>query len=592
MKFKGTVLLVATFIGIVLYYFLIDIPAEKLKKEEKNRSEKALPFELEHVKKISIIKKENTISLKRSGKDEWEMTKPLQAKGDSAEVTTFLSFLNNLNFVRVVEALPKDLSIFGLDTPYLKVILSMKNGVTMGLRVGDNHPMGNKVYLARLNEKQVLTASISKSSLDRKPYDLRDKTILSFKTSQIKKLKLIRSGKTLALEKIGESWQLLDGKITAKGDKSKIEKLLKTIRTAHVEQFIERPKDRTPIEFKNPQITLMLTESETSTPLTLLVGEKVEQGFYAKNLAKKNAFVINRSLFDTLNKSQLVDFMDTSLVNFNNDDLSKLTLYSDNVLVNLIHDKKDSQKWTIAKPTSMKANTATINSLLFDLKDARIIKFLKTNSKNSQATGLAAPRKEITLTYKNGKTWSLILGDITSNKTHYFAKRTEEDVVFTLQKTTVEKIFRSLHDLKDRTLFEFKNDHVKEIQINNNKKAYILKKSKNKWTLTLPKSSNPIESFIGEDILWTLSSIEFESSILIDPGNAVTGMAEPQTSIKLLGQNSSLLAHTMMGNFVPNSPELQYLKDVNNPSAIYTIKKRFLDDILSNITRSKKTISP
>jgi len=592
MKFKGTVLLVATFIGIVLYYFLIDIPAEKLKKEEKNRSEKALPFELEHVKKISIIKKENTISLKRSGKDEWEMTKPLQAKGDSAEVTTFLSFLNNLNFVRVVEALPKDLSIFGLDTPYLKVILSMKNGVTMGLRVGDNHPMGNKVYLARLNEKQVLTASISKSSLDRKPYDLRDKTILSFKTPQIKKLKLIRSGKTLALEKIGESWQLLDGEISAKGDKSKVEKLLKTIQTAHVEQFIERPKDRTPIEFKNPQITLMLTESETSTPLTLLVGEKVEQGFYAKNLAKKNAFVINRSLFDTLNKSQLVDFMDTSLVNFNNDDLSKLTLYSDNVLVNLIHDKKDSQKWTIAKPTSMKANTATINSLLFDLKDARIINFLKTNSKNSPVTGLAAPRKEITLTYKNGKTWSLILGDINSNKTHYFAKRTEEDVVFTLQKTTVEKIFRSLHDLKDRTLFEFKNDHVKEIQINNNKKAYILKKSKNKWTLTLPKSSNPIESFIGEDILWTLSSIEFESSILIDPGNAVTGMAEPQTSIKLLGQNSSLLAHTMMGNFVPNSPELQYLKDVNNPSAIYTIKKRFLDDILSNITRSKKTISP
>jgi hypothetical protein len=151
MKFKGTVLLVATFIGIVLYYFLIDIPAENFKKEEKNRSEKALPFELEHVKKISIIKKGNTISLKRSGKDEWEMTKPLQAKGDSAEVTTFLSFLNNLNFVRVVEALPKDLSIFGLDVPYLKVILSMKNGVTMGLRVGDNHPMGNKVYLARLN---------------------------------------------------------------------------------------------------------------------------------------------------------------------------------------------------------------------------------------------------------------------------------------------------------------------------------------------------------------------------------------------------------------------------------------------------------
>ena len=181
----------------------------------------------------------------------------------------------------------------------------------------------------------------------------------------------------------------------------------------------------------------------------------------------------------------------------------------------------------------------------------------------------------------------MVVGDITSKKNHYFAKRIEEDVVFTLQKTTVEKIFRSLHDLKDRALFEFKNDLVQEIQIRNNKKTFILNKSKNKWTLTLPKSSNSIESFIGEDILWTLSSIEFESSLLIDPGNAVTGMAEPQSSIKLLGQNGALLAHAMIGNFVPKSPELQYLKVVNNPSAVYTIKKRFLDDILSNITRSK-----
>ena len=593
MKFKGTILLVATFIGIVLYYYLIDIPAENAKKEEKIRSEKALPFELEHVKKISIIKKENTISLKRSGNDEWKMIEPLQTKGDSAEITTFLSFLNNLNFVRVVETLPKDLSIFGLDAPYLKVMLSMEDGVTMGLRVGDDHPMRNKVYLARLNEKQVLTANISKSSLDRKIYDLRDKTILNFKTPQIKKLKLIRSGKTLVLEKIADSWQLSDRGITAKGDKSKIEKLLKTIRTAHIKQFIERSKDQVPIEFKNPQITLTLTESKTSTPLTLLVGEKSRQGFYAQTLAKKNAFIISQSLFDTLNKSQLIDFMDTSLVDFNNDHLSKLTLYSDNILVDLIHDKKDSQKWTITKPTNMKANTATINSLLFDLKDARIIEFLKTNSKNSQETGLEIPRKKITITYKNGETWSLNLGDITSNENHYFAKRTEENVVFTLQKTTVEKIFRPLHDLKDRTLFEFKNDQVREIQINSDNEAFILNKSKNKWTLTtLPKSTKPIESFIGEDILWTLSAIEFESSLLIDPGNALTGMTEPQASIKLIGQNDVLLAHVMMGNFVPKSPELQYLKIVNNSDTVYTIKKRFLDDILSNITRSKKTTSP
>ena len=78
----------------------------------------------------------------------------------------------------------------------------MNNEKIKGIRVGDDHPMGNKVYLARLNEKKVLTADISRNSLDRKVYDLRDKTILDFKTPQINKIELIRDKKTLTLKKM------------------------------------------------------------------------------------------------------------------------------------------------------------------------------------------------------------------------------------------------------------------------------------------------------------------------------------------------------------------------------------------------------
>ena len=61
------------------------------------------------------------------------MTEPVQAKGDSPAVSGFLSFLNNLNFTRVVEESPKNLSTFGLDAPNLKVILSMNDGKTKGI---------------------------------------------------------------------------------------------------------------------------------------------------------------------------------------------------------------------------------------------------------------------------------------------------------------------------------------------------------------------------------------------------------------------------------------------------------------------------
>ena len=590
MKFKGTAALAVVFIGIVLYYFLIDLPSEKREKEEKNRLEKVILFDSENVKAISFIKEENTVELKRLGADEWQVTAPINTKGDSPAVSDFLSFLNNLTFTRVVEESPKNLSTFGLDTPNLKVILSMNDGKTKGIRVGENHPMGNKVYLARLNGERVLTADITRDRLDQKVYDLRDKTILDFKTPQINKIELIRDKKTLTLKKNEHSWQLIEEETTAKGNESEITNLLNTIQTAHIEQFVEeQPEQLRSYGLNNSKLTVKLTTLKANEPLTLFIGEKSEHGFYAKTLSKKNIFVINQSLFDALNNRQLVDFLNKSLVEFNDDDLSKVTLRMDDSRVDLIRDKKDLQKWTMVKPVDMKANTATINSLLFDLKNTRIVQFIKTNTKNSKMFGMEQPEKEISLTYKNGETWTLKLGGQTSNADHYFAQRSDEETVFTLQKSSIESIFRSLYDLKDRTVLEFDDDVAREIQIHDSKQTFILKKSTNKWSLTLPEPSDSIQSFIGKDILWTLNSIEFESVLAKDPGNAVTGVAKPKVSVKLLDANSAILAHILIGNPVAKSPEVHYLKIAKN-STIYTMKKRFLDEILSNLKKLKEKL--
>jgi len=260
MRFKGTAALAAVFIGIVFYYFLIDLPSEQRKQEEKDRAEKVILFDSENVKTISFIKGEISIKLKRLGIDEWQMTAPVNANGDAPAVSDFLSFLKNLNFTRVVEESPKDLTSFGLDTPDLKIILSMNNGETKGVRVGDDHPMGNKVYLARLNEDRVLTAGITKNRLDRKVHDFRDKTIFDFKTPQITKIELIRNGKTLSLKKSKASWEVSEEKITAKGNESEITNLLNTIQAARIEQFVEeKPEQLTSYGLNNSKLTAKLT---------------------------------------------------------------------------------------------------------------------------------------------------------------------------------------------------------------------------------------------------------------------------------------------------------------------------------------------
>jgi len=590
MRFKGTAALAAVFIGIVFYYFLIDLPSEQRKQEEKDRAEKVILFDSENVKAISFIKGENTITLKRLGTDEWQMTAPVNAKGDASAVSDFVSFLNNLNFTRVVEESPKDLTPFGLDTPDLKIILLMNNGETKGVHVGDDHPMGNKVYLSLLNGSRVLAAGVTKNRLDRKVHDLRDKTILDFKTSQITKIEFIRNGKTLSLKKNEESWEVSEGKITAKGNETEITNLLNTIQAVQIEQFVEeKPEQLTSYGLNNSKLTVKLTTSKASEPLILLIGGKNEHGFYAKTLPKKNVFTINQSLFDTLNNRKLVDFFNKSLVDFNDDDLAKVALLMGDDSVDLIRDEKDLQKWTMVKPVNMKANTATINSLLFDLKNVRIVEFITTHTKNSKTFNFEQPEKEINLTFKNGKTWALKLGNQTSSQDHYFAQRSDDETVFTIQKSSVESIFRSLHDLKDRTVMEFDDAMVREIHIHDSTQTFILKKSANKWNLTLPKPSDSIQSFIGKDILWTLNSIEFESVLARDPGNTVTGLTSPKVSVKLLDGKSTILTHLLIGNPVAKLPEVHYLKVAEN-SNVYTMKKRFIDEILSNLKKLKEKL--
>ena len=590
MRFKETAALAAVFVGIVFYYFQIDLPSEKRKNEEKDRSEKVILFSPEKVKVISFIKGGISIKLKRLGTDEWQMTAPVNANGDAPAVSGFLSFLKNLNFTRVVEESPKDLTPFGLNTPDLKIILSMDSGEAIGVRVGDDHPMGNKVYLARLNGSRILTAGITKNRLDREVHDLRDKTILDFKTPQITKIELIRNEKTLSLKKNEESWEVSEEKITAKGNESEITKLLNTIQAAQIEQFVEeQPEQLSSYGLNNSKLTVQLTASNAKGPLTLLIGGKGEHGFYSKTPLKENIFTINQSLFDALNNRKFLDFLNKSLVDFNDDDLIKMTLRMDDGSVDLIRDKKDLQKWAMVKPVNIKANTATINSLLFDLKNARIVEFITTHTKNSKTFNFEQPEKEINLTYKNGKTWTLKLGNQASSQDHYFAQRSDDETVFTIQKSSAESIFRSLHDLKDRTVLMFDDDVVREIQIHDSKQTFILKKSTDKWNLVLPKPSDSIQSFIGKDILWTLNSIEFESVLAKDPGNTLTGLTNPKVSVKLLDGKSTILTHLLIGNPVAKLPEVHYLKVAEN-SNIYTVKKRFIEEILSNLKKLKEKL--
>ena len=62
MRFKGTAALAAVLIGIVFYYFLIDLPSEKRKNRKKKTEQRKLFYLTRRMSKVSPLSREKLLS--------------------------------------------------------------------------------------------------------------------------------------------------------------------------------------------------------------------------------------------------------------------------------------------------------------------------------------------------------------------------------------------------------------------------------------------------------------------------------------------------------------------------------------------------
>ena len=145
MKFKGTAGMMTVFLGLVVYYFFVDLPTEKKKVKEKEIAGKVLYFKIADIEEFSLIKNEETITLQQTKDSTWRISKPFKTEGDNPETKSFLSGIENLEKFRVVEKNPKDLTQYGLQNPTFKIHLKFKEGSEKTLIFGHDSPMGGKI---------------------------------------------------------------------------------------------------------------------------------------------------------------------------------------------------------------------------------------------------------------------------------------------------------------------------------------------------------------------------------------------------------------------------------------------------------------
>ncbi len=589
MKFRGTLWntlwLILILIGLFLYLAFVESPEAERKDAEETRSKQVLHFKVEEVKAFDLIKPSGTIKIQRNPENSlWDITRPQALRGEDGVINQLLLTLEEARISQVVDEEPKDLAEFGLKNPSLQIALRLKSGESKTLLVGDTSPIGHDTYIKLADKKRVALSFLDKNLLNSSLNDLRSRNLLDFATRDVTAVDLKLNKQFQRFVKEGEHWKLT-APVNVQGDDDEIFNFLDSVRTERIEDFIsEAPKDLDSIGLKSPHILLNIQADKAKQSWTLKIGKlRDQQSYYAQRGKPENIISVSKILVQTLSKHPL-SFMEKSLVSFKDEDITAIESRDGGETARVVRDSDHKEQWAFANPGNGAVDSAAINTLLFDLQEARIHNFAP--SKNLKSFGLDAPKKELTIFKEDGSKITLQLGNNDKNKHYYFITRSVDQTIFDLDTETVNKVFRSPDDFKDKKLLKFDPEQVTRIKIEYPGKTFELDKQDNQWVMVRPEELDDLKPFVGKDILWTLSNLEYEKKL--DSKNVLeeTGLEKPQLVLTLQDSSSKTLGQLKIGQSLKNQP-LVYSQRIGDPT-LYPIKDRTLSEIPDSLERFRK----
>ena len=178
MRLRNTLLLAAVLILLAAYIYFFE-----LQKGASGKAEQLLNFKAEEAAAIVLSYPRREIQLQREASGKWKLIQPLRADADQSAIGGILAALSAGEIQRTLEKkpTPEDLKSFGLDRPAVKVLITLKNGITLPwLILGAKTPFGNAAYAQRGGEPSVyLTNGSLPSALERELNDFKDKPIVA-----------------------------------------------------------------------------------------------------------------------------------------------------------------------------------------------------------------------------------------------------------------------------------------------------------------------------------------------------------------------------------------------------------------------------
>jgi hypothetical protein len=364
------------------------------------------------------------LNLKREN-GKWRMTAPQALPADQDAAGSMVSALANLNADKVVEEKAADLKAYGLDRPTLDVQIVRKDGKTDHLLIGDDTLNGSGAYAKLANDAKVVTVgSFTKTSLDKRPDDLRDKRLLTFDSDKLSRVELTAKGPAIEFGKNGQNeWQIVKPR-PLRADGSAVDGLVSKLKDAKMDlSETEATK-----KFAAAGKVATVTVTDAGGTQTIEVRRDKDKNVFAKSSAVEGLYKVNADLADALEKG-VDDFRNKKLFDFGFSDPSKVEVQGKGYI-------KVGDKWTANGKTM---DNLSVQTLIDKLRDLAATKFAEK--------GGGEPIVVASVVSSGGKRNEKV--SISKQGTQYFAQRDGEPSIYELDSKVVDDLQKAAADVKE-----------------------------------------------------------------------------------------------------------------------------------------------
>jgi len=195
---------------------------------------------------------------------------------------------------------------------------------------------------------------------------------------------------------------------------------------------------------------------------------------------------------------------------------------------------KENNKWMIKEP--IKADVDEENVHLFIDNIARLEKdrIVVNSSENQAEYGLENPILTLQIKANKSDPKTLLIGDESSTGNMFYGKLKKQGPIFFIASYNKTGIEKTLYELRDKRIFHFENDDIKEIKVASGKGNYSIVKKEKEWRILTPKKAladaNKITSLLQKIKTSKIKKfIDEEADDLIP-----YGLNDPDTQITLL----------------------------------------------------------